>query len=152
MPDWGSDLSLLGEIFRVVNSLQIVGCCSEGGVYDEILSRPLLFIVMQFFFFFSLICSLCRSYLSSFWVSLRGNCSIFSCRSTVSVGGNEFRIHLHHHLDLKLGGVSCTHQLSFNNLSSHSEASFIFTPTFSLSHYFRANITYIYILYYQEKF
>ena len=46
MPDWGSDLSLLGEIFRVVNALQIVGCCSEGGVYDEILSWPLLFIVM----------------------------------------------------------------------------------------------------------
>ena len=149
MPDWGSNLSLLREMLRVVNSLPIVGCCSEGGVYGEIVSQPLLPILMCFFF---LICSLCRSHLSRFLVSFRGNCSICSCRFGVSVGGDEFRIHLHHHLELELGGVSCTHQPSFNDLSPHSQAPFILTPTYALSHYFRANIRYIYTLYYQEKF
>ena len=41
------------------------------------------------------------------------------------------------------GGVSCTHWHSFNDLSPHSQAPLIFTPTCSLSHYFRANIKYI---------
>ena len=52
--------------------------------------------------FFFLICSMCRSNLSRFLVSFRGNCSICSCRFGVSVGGDQFRMHLCHCFELEL--------------------------------------------------
>ena len=52
--------------------------------------------------FFFLICSICRSNLPLFLVSFRGNCSTCSCRFGVSVGGDQFRMHLCHHFQLEL--------------------------------------------------
>lgn len=40
-----------------------------------------------------------RSCLTRFWVAFRGNCSICSCRSSVSMEEEEFRILLCHHLE-----------------------------------------------------
>lgn len=62
-----------------------------------------------------LICLMCRSILSSSWVSFRDNSSICSCRVALSMAGGEFKISLHDHLGLEPQGVSCTHQLSFHS-------------------------------------
>lgn len=45
------------------------------------LSQPLLFLCGFFLF-----CPVFRSFLSSFWVSFRGHCSVYSCRFSVSSG------------------------------------------------------------------
>lgn len=45
------------------------------------------------------VCLMWRSRSARFGVSFRGNCSIWSCRFTVSLSGGEFRIFLCHHLE-----------------------------------------------------
>lgn len=62
-----------------------------------------------------LICLICRTVLSSSWVSFRGNASICSCRLDLPIAEGEVKILLRHHLGLEPKGVSCTHQLNFNN-------------------------------------
>lgn len=50
---WGSNALLLREKLQVLSSLQIVGHCAGSGVYDEIVSQPLLPTLICFFFFFA---------------------------------------------------------------------------------------------------
>lgn len=65
------------------------------------LSQPLLRISVWDF----LIYLMCRNCSPSFQVSFRGDFSICSCRSGVSVRGSQFRILLHCHLELELAGT-----------------------------------------------
>lgn len=67
-------------------------------IYGEIMSQPLLSISVWAFSHVLM----CRSCMSRFWVSFKGNYSVFSYRYGVSVGGGDFRILLHHHIEPEL--------------------------------------------------
>lgn len=70
----------------------------------EFMARVCLgFFPISMWGIFFLICLLCRSHSSSYWVSCIGNCSVCSCRFGVSVEGGKFRI---------LPSPSCTLTLS----------------------------------------
>ena len=49
-----------------------------------------------------LICLMCRIHSGSFWISSRGNCSVYNCTFGASVGGDKFRRLLCQHF-----GTSC---------------------------------------------
>ena len=51
--DMRFDPLALREKLQVLSSLLIVGHCTRGGVYGEIVSQPLLSSLMWVFFFFS---------------------------------------------------------------------------------------------------
>ena len=62
------------------------------------MERVCLRLFYRFLCGYFLICPMCRSHSVSFWVSFRENCSIWSCRFSMSVGGGELRSFLCHHL------------------------------------------------------
>lgn len=85
-----------GEL-RVVCSLSIICHPVGGDVCGEIVSQPLLPILIQNFFSFAqYIGKLVHS--ASFQVSFRGNCPIYSCIFGMSLEGGEFWTFLCHHL------------------------------------------------------
>ena len=60
----GSNPSLLREKLEVVSYIWIVGCHTGGGAYGEIVSQPLLQVLMCDFSCYLM----CRSDSASFWV------------------------------------------------------------------------------------
>lgn len=72
---------LLREKLRVCGFLLVVWHCARGGVYGESVSQPFLLVSMWEFSQ----CLLCRSHSTSFWISFRGNCSIYSCTFSTSM-------------------------------------------------------------------
>ena len=89
---WGVNPLLLREKLRICEILLIVGHHAVGGV----LSRPFL-LPISVWPFYPLLCRNCSA---SFQTFFRENVSTSSWASGVSVGGGEFRIFLHHHVEL----------------------------------------------------
>lgn len=69
--------------------------CSRDGIFGKTTSLSLLTILIWPFY-----CLLWRSIQLVLTSFLRGIYSICNCRFSVSVGGSEFRIFIHHHLEL----------------------------------------------------
>lgn len=83
---WGSVPSILQQKLRAVNSLPTTDLLCQGwGLWQECASASPTYFNVGFF----LICSMCRSCSSSFWVSFRGSCFVSSYRFAVSVGGGS---------------------------------------------------------------
>lgn len=101
-PVWGSNPSLLREKLQVFSSLSIVGCSSRVGCHGEIVSQPLLPILM--FLFVCLFVVSFAQYIGIthlvFTVFSRVKFCTCSCWFNVSMGRGEVRIILCHHLEL----------------------------------------------------
>lgn len=63
-----------------------------GEVYGKSVSQAFLLISLWHF----LICQMSWSHSDSFWISLRGNCSMCSCIQCVAGGGRKFRNLMYH--------------------------------------------------------
>lgn len=98
----GSNPSLLGEKLWV-SVLSWLRVTTRAGGRDCVSASPTLFDVV------SLSLPWCAGFAQLvFRVFSRGNCSICSCRFSVSLGGGELRIFLRHHLEVE---PSPTHAL-----------------------------------------
>lgn len=88
---WDSKLLLLREKFQDLSTFPIIGPCIGGGVYDQIVSQPLL-SASVWVWGFRFVC-LFFSHLPYrvthlvFSVFYEENVSKYSCRFSVSVGG-----------------------------------------------------------------
>lgn len=79
--------------------LLFVGLHTRSGVYDYIVTQPLLPISISVFYFFFF--TRCRSHSASFWISFRENYSLYSCRFGMSLVGGKLWIPLHCHQELE---------------------------------------------------
>ena len=93
---WDSNPPLLREKLGIMSSLLIVACHPRGGTYGEIVSQPLLSASVWDFFSFTWCAKVDQQV---FKFVCRGNCSIYTWRYGVFLGGVELRIVQCHYLE-----------------------------------------------------
>ena len=83
----GPNPSLFREWLRVEGSPLIVWCSARYGIYGVNVSQSFPPVLMWYFLFSPIY----RSHSASFWIPLRGACSLCSCTFSDSVGGRKSR-------------------------------------------------------------
>lgn len=84
----GFKLFIPREKLKVVGSLLIVGHHTRGGFYGKIVFQPFLLLQCEYFLSFTQCVGVTQLVFGFSW----GNCSVYSYRFDVSLGGGEFSV------------------------------------------------------------